>query len=62
MNPEARFATLRRAVLAYDRALKAYGLLGTEWVDSDALDQLWRDVLAAAEPESTTPDSLSGPN
>lgn len=57
MTPEARFAALRRAVIAYDRALKAYGLLGTEWVDSDALDQLWRDVLAAAEPE---PENTAG--
>jgi hypothetical protein len=54
MTPESRFATLRRAVLAYDRALKAYGLLGTEWVDSDALDKLWHDVLAAAEPPEDT--------
>jgi len=55
-----RYQRLRAAVQAYDRALRAYGLLGGPWVDhSDELDQLWANVLQAAElpPAQTTATS-----
>jgi hypothetical protein len=46
---QQRFLNLRDAVLAYDRALRAYGLLGSAWVEhSDELDTLWTAVLRAA--------------
>lgn len=58
---DSQYATLRDAVRAYDRALKAYGLLGAAWVDhSDELDRLWTAVLRAAGlPTYESPDSLS---
>jgi len=47
---EARYRRLRAAVLAYDRALRAYGLLGTAWVEhSETLERLYAEVLEAAE-------------
>lgn len=46
---DAQYQRLRAAVLAYDRALRAYGLLGQAWVEhSDELDRLWSAVLTAA--------------
>jgi len=46
------YARLRRAVLAYAKALEAYGLFGNAWVEhSEELDILWAAVLAACEPE-----------
>jgi predicted phosphohydrolase len=49
---ESQYARLRRAVLAYARALEAYGLFGQAWVEhSEELDRLWQDVLDAAKPE-----------
>ena len=46
------YARLRRAVLAYAAALKAYGAFGETWVgEAPDLDELWAEVLAAAEPE-----------
>jgi hypothetical protein len=49
MDYRQRFEALRDAVLAYDRALQAYGLLGAPWVEhSNELDQLWQAVLDAA--------------
>lgn len=49
---ESNYAILRRAVLAYARALEAYGIVGEAWVEhSDELDQLWGEVLKACEPE-----------
>ena len=59
-NFNERYQRLRAAVEAYDRALRAYGLLGGAWVDhSDELDQLWANVLQAAElpPAQTTATS-----
>ena len=51
MTYQQRYARLRAAVLAYARALEAYGLLGSPWVEhSDELDRLWQDVLTACEP------------
>jgi len=53
---DERYARLRRAVLAYARALEAYGLLGAPWVEhSERLDELWQDILTAAEPEPDQP-------
>jgi hypothetical protein len=46
---DAQYQRLRAAVVAYDRALRAYGLLGQAWVEhSDELDRLWTAVLDAA--------------
>jgi hypothetical protein len=53
-----KWRRLRAAVKAYDDALRAHGLLGTAWVQTDQLDRLWHAVLAAAEltqqPEKTS--------
>lgn len=47
----AQYTRLREAVLAYDRALRAYGLIGNAWVEhSNELDRLWAAVMAACEP------------
>ena len=47
---QARYRALRDRVKRYDRALRAYGLLGEAWVDHSAeLDELYSDVLRAAE-------------
>jgi hypothetical protein len=46
---ERKFYELQRAIQAYDRALRAYGLLGAAQVESDKLDRLWAAVLRAAE-------------
>jgi hypothetical protein len=52
MTYQERFEALRDAVLAYDRALQAYGLLGAPWVEHpDELDRLWQAVLDAARAE-----------
>ena len=46
---ETQWRRLCAAVDAYDRALRAYGVLGDAWVDhSDELDRLWAAVLDAA--------------
>jgi hypothetical protein len=46
------YARLRRAVLAYARALEAYGIMGEAWVEhSEELDELWNAVLDACQPE-----------
>jgi hypothetical protein len=46
---QQRYQRLRDAVQTYDRALRAYGLLGEAWVEhSDELDALWAHVLEAA--------------
>jgi hypothetical protein len=46
------YARLRTAVLAYAEALKSYAAFGEVWVDpAPDLDDLWAEVLAAAEPE-----------
>ena len=46
---DERYQRLRDAVDDYNRALRAYGLLGTAWIDhSDELDRLWAAVLEAA--------------
>ena len=48
-NFEQRYQRLCAAVDAYDQALRAYGLLGSAWVEhSDELDRLWTEVLEAA--------------
>jgi hypothetical protein len=47
---EARYRRLRAAVQAYDHALRAYGLLGTAWVEhSETLEQLYAELLKAAD-------------
>ena len=51
-NTLDQFNRLRNALLAYDRALRAYGLLGQQWTESDKLDRLWADVLEAADIDS----------
>lgn len=49
---QQRYQRLRAAVDDYNRALQAYGLLGTAWIDhSDELDDLWAAVLEAADLE-----------
>ena len=50
---EQQFERLRDAVKAYDQALRAYGLMGSAWIEhSDELDNLWNAVLRAAGLES----------
>lgn len=47
---EARYQRLRAAVQAYDKALRAYGLLGTAWVEhSETLERLYAELLEAAD-------------
>lgn len=49
-NFEAKWRRLRAAVQAYDKALRAYGLLGTAWVEhSETLEQLYAEILEAAD-------------
>jgi len=45
---ELKYQRLREAVAAYDKALRAYGLMNQSWVDSSELDRLWAVVLDAA--------------
>jgi len=50
MDYEQRYRRLHDAIAAYDRALRAYGLLGNAWIEhSDELDDLWYAVLDAAD-------------
>jgi hypothetical protein len=57
VSDTSNYARLRQAVLAYDRALTAYGIVGEAWVDrAPELDRLYAEMLAAAEPEPDAGD------
>ena len=63
---DERYTRLRAAVVAYDKAIRAYGILGSQWVDdSEHLDALYKALLRAADidyPETDQPaDQVHNP-
>jgi len=48
----ARYEALRSALGRYDRALRAYGLMGEQWASSGQLDRLYAALLREADIDS----------